>query len=89
MALIRKVVQHPKKKCWAYVEYSDENENHQVILGDNEFETREEALLYSDGFEPFSYEWVAPEIIKLKKLQTEKEQLEKRLSEIDNELKSL
>ena len=61
MTIIRQVVQHPIKKCWAYVEASTEN-NVRMILGDKEFETEEEAIAYSKGFEPFSYEWIDPNI---------------------------
>lgn len=85
MALIRQVVQHPTKKCWAYVEASDEG-GLETILGGKEFETKEEAVAYSEGFEPFSYEWVDPRFTRLKNLNAERSKLVKRLAEIDDEI---
>ena len=86
MALIRSVLQHPDKKCWAYVEYSDESKTHSIVLGQKEFETQDEAWEYSKGFEPFSYEWKDPNETKRKNLLEERTRLEKRLDEINNEL---
>lgn len=89
MALIRSVLQHPTKKCWAYVEYSDENSTHSIVLGGKEFDIQDEAWEYSKGFEPFSYEWKEPKQTHLDKLFTERMELEKRLAEINNEINSL
>lgn len=85
MALIRQVVQHPTKKCWAYVEISDEG-GLETILGGKEFETKEEAEIHSEGFELFSYEWADPTLTRLKNLNAEREKLVKRLAEIDDEI---
>lgn len=87
MALIRQVVQHPTKKCWAYVEVSDEG-GLETILGGEEFETEEEACAYSEGFEPFSYEWVDPTLTRLIRLNAERKNLLRRLAEIDEEIAS-
>lgn len=87
MALIRKVAQHENSWAWAYIEYSDENKNHFKILGGKEFATKDEAIEYSKGFEPFSYEWKEPEDIKIQRLIAEKQQLIHRLNEIETELK--
>jgi hypothetical protein len=51
MATIRKVVQNKYSKKWAYIEVSDENENHFIILGDNEFDFYEQASEFAKNFE--------------------------------------
>lgn len=86
MALIRQVKVHENSRMWAYVEFSDENPNHFVLLGGKEFPTREEAEDYSKGFALDSYEWGEPLELKRKRLTKEKEKLQKRLSEIEVEL---
>ena len=86
MALIRQVKVHENSRMWAYVEWSDENPNHFTLLGGKEFPTKEEAEDYSKGFALESYEWVEPSELKSKRLNAEKEKLQKRLSEIDAEL---
>ena len=86
MALIRQVKVHENSRMWAYVEWSDENTNHFTLLGGKEFPTKEEAEDYSKGFALDSYEWVEPAELKFKRLNAEKEKLQKRLSEIDAEL---
>lgn len=86
MALIRQVKVHENSRMWAYVEWSDENPNNFTLLGGKEFPTKEEAEDYSKGFALDSYEWVEPNELKSKRLNAEKEKLQKRLSEIDAEL---
>lgn len=86
MALIRKIMQNENSWAWAYIEYSDEDKNLFTILGGKEFMTKAEAVDYSKGFEPFSYEWKEPLDIKKKRLLEEKTRLETRLKEIENEL---
>lgn len=86
MALIRQVVQHHQTKLWAYIESSDEEKLIPIILGKKEFKTEAEAIEWSKGFEPFSYEWKDPAETKRNNLLAEKEKLEKRLKEIDNEI---
>jgi len=88
MAVFRGVKQHENSWMWAYVEWSDENPNHFQLLGGKEFRTKEEAEDYSKGFSIDSYEWVEPSEIKSKRLNDEKEKLQKRLEQIDIELKS-
>lgn len=89
MALIRQVKRNSGSGMYAYVEFSDEDKSVFTLLGGKEFFTSEEAEDYSKGFEIDSYEYVEPSELKIKRLTSEKEKLEKRLSEIDNELKSL
>lgn len=89
MALIRQVLQHPQHGRWAYVEYSDEQKGISKELGSKNFATKEEAEEFSKGFEPFSYVWVEPKEIKLKRLLSQKENHEKQLENINNELKQL
>lgn len=89
MALIRQVKRNSGSGMYAYVEFSDEDRSVFTLLGGKEFFTSEEAEDYSKGFEIDSYEYVEPSELKIKRLTSEKEKLEKRLSEIDNELKSL
>ena len=86
MAVFRGVKRHENSRMWAYVEWSDENPNHFQIVGNKEFQTKEEAEDYSKGFAIDSYEWIEPTELKTKRLLSEKEKLEKRLSEIDLEL---
>ena len=89
MALIRQVRRHENSHAWAFVEWSDENPHHFVLLGGKEFLTKEEAEDYAQGFEIDSYEYVEPNDLKLKRLTKEKEALQNRLTEIDKELSVL
>ncbi|RZJ71098.1 hypothetical protein [Flavobacterium sp.] len=86
MALIRKVRVHENSRAWAFVETSDENPNHIVILGSQEFSTKEEAEEWSKGFAPDSYDHVEPSELKRNRLTAEKEKLQRRLEEIEAEL---
>lgn len=86
MALIRQVRVHENSRMWAYVEWSDENSNHFTLLGGKEFPTKEQAEDYAKGFDLGSYEWVEPAELKRKRLNNEKEMLQKRLEEIETEL---
>ena len=89
MALIRQVKRNSGSGMYAYVEFSDEDKSVFTLLGGKEFLTYEEAEDYSKGFEIDSYEYVEHLELKIKRLTYEKENLEKRLSEIENELKHL
>ena len=86
MALIRNVKCHENTRLWAYIEYSDENKNHLQVLGSKHFSTKEEAEEYSQGFSIDSYEWIEPSEIRRKRLNNEREKLQKRLSDIEAEL---
>lgn len=87
MALIRTVAQHPGHGRWGYIEFSDEDKNFLPIeLGSKNFGTKKEAEEFSLGFELFSYVWVEPKEIKKKRLNTEKELLERKLELINKEL---
>lgn len=59
--LIREVKGNIETKKFAYVEYSDENPTHFIILGDREFDTFLEALEWSKGFAFDEYEYKKPE----------------------------
>lgn len=89
MALIRQVLQHPHHGRWAYVEYSDEEKGVSTELGSKNFGTKQEAEDFSKGFDLFSYVWVEPKEIKQNRLLNEKENLEKRLIDIQTELKKI
>lgn len=86
---IRQVLQHPKTGKWAYVEYNTGSKI-ESILGDKEFDTKEEAEEYSKGYTSlFSHEWKDPATYHVEKLKEERNILIKRLAEIDTELKPL
>ena len=86
MALIRQVKVHQNSRMWAFVEFSDEDKNHFILLGGQEFSTKEEAEDYSKGFAIDSYEWVEPIELKSKRLNAEKVKLLQRIDEINSEL---
>ena len=56
MSTIRRVLQHPTTGRWAYVEYDALGCEDALVLGGETFETQVEAMLYSAGFVPGSYE---------------------------------
>lgn len=89
MALIREVKQHPTTKKWAYIEYSDEGHSPECILGAKEFETEEEAINHSHGFDPFSYEYTNPKLVKLRQLSREKNILLLKIERIDEQIKAI
>ena len=60
MALIREILQNSDTQMWAFIETSDENSNHFIILGDKEFPTEKEAKEWSEGFTLDSYVWKDP-----------------------------
>lgn len=60
MAYIRQVLQNQDTEKWGYIEHSDENENHLILLGNKEFETESEAIEWSKGFATGSYDYVKP-----------------------------
>lgn len=60
MAHIRKIAQNHLDGKWAYIEFSDEDKSHLILLGEKEFDTEEEALEYKKGFTLESYVWVDP-----------------------------
>jgi len=84
--MIRSVLQHPTKKCWAYVEWNDQRSH---VLGGKEFATQEEAEEFSKGFDAFSYEWVEPTELAKRTLLADKAMHEKELERINAELDSL
>lgn len=86
MALFRTVVKKSDGQKWAYVEYSDENPSHCIVLGGKEFDSEEQAKEWSKGFDSFSYVWEEPNQRKIKELQLERSELEQRLYSINAEL---
>lgn len=84
--LIRQVKRHAHSGMWAYVEFSDENPGTVEMLGNMEFQAKEEAEDYSQGFAPGSYEYVEPISMKIKKLLKEYNHHSKRISELGVEI---
>lgn len=69
MTLIRKVVQNVHSEKWAYIETSDENDKHLVVLGEKEFDDEDSAIAWSLGFLNGSYEYdsLRVELLRLMK----------------------
>jgi hypothetical protein len=65
MNMHRTVLQHPTTKRWAFVELSEINPSHSVVLGDRDFETENEAYEFSKGFTSDSYTWEDPKVVTL------------------------
>lgn len=66
--LIRTVSQSKTTGKWAFIEYSDEDKNVFSIIGDKEFDTKEEANQWAEGFDAWSYVRENPSEIKEKKI---------------------
>lgn len=69
MALFRNILKHSTEEKYAYCEFSDEAEGTGpvLILGDREFDTAQEAIEWSKGFTPYSYQWVDPKLLEEEK----------------------
>lgn len=89
MAIFRGVKRHSQSGMWAYVEWSDENPNHFQIVGNEEFQDKELAEEYSQGFAVDSYEWIEPKELKVKNLEKKRNALSLEIEKIDNELSEL
>ena len=89
MALYRDIKVHENSRMWAFVEWSDEDPQHFVLLGGKEFPTKQEAEDFSKGFAVGSYDWKEPSSIKISRLQKEEYRLQERLREIESELYDL
>ena len=89
MALWRQVRQNMASKKWAFIETSDENSIHCIIMGGKEFDTEEEAEEWRKGFSPFTYEWKDPKIREIEKWEKEKERAEALFKTATDELEKL
>jgi hypothetical protein len=89
MTLIREVSFAPAKKKWAYVEFSDENANHAIVIGHQEFDTKEEAEIWAKGFDPFSYVRKDPNPKDIDDLLAEKERLNQEIETINTKITAL
>lgn len=91
MALYRWIVEisNPKeyeRDKWAFVERSDENKNHLIILGNKTFDTEDEAREWSKGFEINSYTRKDPLELKYKNLMKRRDELLTELSYVETDL---
>lgn len=67
--MLIRIVSQSKTTCkWAFIEYSDEDKNVFSILGDKEFDTKEEATQWAEGFDIGSYVRENPSEIKGRKI---------------------
>lgn len=89
MARIRQVLQHSESKKWAFVETSDEDKKHVVIMGDKEFDDKAEAEEWAKGFAMDSYVYVDPKTARRSRLEAELIGLKDRLQEVEKELEDL
>ena len=86
MAIIRQVSKNTATGMYCFIELSDEVEPTFTILGGQYFATKEEAVEYSQGFELDSYVYEDPVEIQTRILLQEKDRLEFRLQEIQEQL---
>lgn len=89
MAHIRQVIKNELTNKWAFIEYSDEHKYYLAIMGGKEFDSEGEAIQYSKGFEPFSYEYQEPKLIRLNRLEKWKEETMEKLKSVEEEIKNL
>ena len=86
MAIIRQVSKNTATGMYCFIELSDDVEPTFTILGGQYFATKEEAVEYSLGFELDSYVYEDPVVIETRILLQEKDRLETRLQEIQEQL---
>ena len=86
MAIIRQVSKNTATGMYCFIELSDEVEPTFTMLGGQYFATKEEAVEYSQGFELDSYVYEEPVEIQTRILLQEKDRLEFRLQEIQEQL---
>ena len=86
MAIIRQVSKNTATGMYCFIELSDEVEPTFTILGGQYFATKEAAVEYSQGFELDSYVYEEPVEIQTRILLQEKDRLEFRLQEIQEQL---
>ena len=86
MAIIRQVSKNTATGMYCFIELSDDVEPTFTILGGQYFATKEAAVEYSQGFELDSYVYEDPVVIQIRLLLQEKDRLEFRLQEIQEQL---
>lgn len=86
MAIIRQVSKNTATGMYCFMELSDDVEPTFTILGGQYFATKEAAVEYSQGFELDSYVYEEPVEIQTRILLQEKDRLEFRLQEIQEQL---
>ena len=86
MAIIRQVSKNKATGMYCFIELSDDVEPTFTILGGQYFATKEAAVEYSQGFELDSYLYEDPVEIQTRILLQEKDRLENRLQEIQEQL---
>ena len=86
MAITRQVSKNTATGMYCFIELSDEVEPTFTILGGQYFPTKEAAVEYSQGFELDSYVYEDPVEIQTRILLQEKDRLETRLQEIQEQL---
>ena len=86
MAIIRQVSKNTATGMYCFIELSDDVEPTFTILGGQYFATKEAAVEYSQGFELDSYVYEDPVEIQTRILLQEKDRLEFRLQEIQEQL---
>ena len=86
MAIIRQVSKNTATGMYCFIELSDDVEPTFTILGGQYFATKEEAVEYSQGFELDSYIYEYPVEIQTRILLQEKDRLENRIQEIQEQL---
>ena len=86
MAIIRQVSKNTATGMYCFMELSDDVEPTFTILGGQYFATKEAAVEYSQGFELDSYIYEDPVVIQTRILLQEKDRLETRIQEIQEQL---
>ena len=86
MAIIRQVSKNTATGMYCFIELSDDVEPTFTILGGQYFATKEACVEYSQGFELDSYIYEDPVEIQTRILLQEKDRLETRLQEIQEQL---
>ena len=86
MAITRQVSKNTATGMYCFIELSDDVEPTFTILGGQYFATKEAAVEYSQGFELDSYVYEDPVEIQTRILLQEKDRLEFRLQEIQEQL---
>ncbi len=86
MAIIRQVSKNKATGMYCFIELSDDVEPTFTILGGQYFATKEAAVEYSQGLELDRYVYEDPVVIETRILLQEKDRLENRLQEIQEQL---
>ena len=88
MAIIRAVKRNSESGMWGYIEYSDEDPKRTIhMVGPREFAEEQDAIDYSKGFAPDSYEYVEPMELKKERLLKSLEMHKEAYNKVCEELK--